>query len=119
MPRFTVDHLVTKQLDEAWPLVRMAGAHVEPSWWRTEAEEVVSRGGGVLAARAADGSIHGIATYEPDACGLAVERLLTFELNRNAPCRQALCAALEILARARDCENVALPWSKQAYEASA
>lgn len=109
MPRFTVEHLGNAQLDEAWPLVRMSGAHFEPDWWRTEAKQVIGRGGGVLAARAADGSIHGIATYEPDADGLAVARLLTFELNRTAPCRRSLSAALEILAVALDCDGVEFP----------
>lgn len=111
MPRFTVEHLGNAQLDEAWPLVRMSGAHFEPEWWRTEAETIVGRSGGVLVARAADGSIHGVATYQPDANGLAVERLLTFELNRTAPCRRALSAALEILAVALDCHGVDFPVS--------
>ena len=111
MPRFTVEHLGSGQLDEAWPLVRMSGSHFEPDWWRTEAEEVIGRGGGVLVARVADGSIHGLATYEPDAGGLAVERLLTFELNRTAPCRRALSAALDVLAVALGCNRVEFPAS--------
>ena len=109
MPRFTIEHLGKEQLDEAWPLIHMSGAHVESNWWRTEAEELIKRGGGVLTARAADGSIHGIATYEAERGRLAVERLLTFELNRSAPCRRSLCAALEVLAAALDCGGVELP----------
>jgi ribosomal protein S3 len=67
----------------------------------------------VLVARAADGSIHGVATYERIATSrgqlLTVEKLITFELNRRKPARRALCEALDRIADRLGCSGVALP----------
>jgi hypothetical protein len=73
----------------------------------------------VLVARAADGSIHGLATYEsverPDGGRLlGVGKLITFELNRKEPVRHALCEALDLLARGGGFDGVALPLSANA-----
>jgi hypothetical protein len=114
MAVFTIEHLDERKLLDAWPLLRLAGAEPLPDWWGNEALDLMGRGGGVLAARAPDGSIHGIATYEcvhrPRAGSmLAVNRLVTCELNRKEPVKGALCGALHRIAAAFCCSAVALP----------
>lgn len=114
MPRFAIDHLSDDQLREAWPVVRMSQAHANCDWWMGEAAALIERGGGILAARAPDGNVHGIATYavahKPHLGRvLAVEDLVTFELSRRAPARHALYEALELLASAFDCRSIVLP----------
>lgn len=119
MSHFIVGDLQKEQLDEAWPVVRTSGLEANAEWWVHDAAELIERGGGVLAARAPDGSIHGIATYElvgkpPLAELLAVEILVTFELNRSAPARRTLCEALEQVATAFGCTGIAFPLSTKA-----
>jgi len=114
MPAFTIEHLEERTLLAAWPILRSAGAGPVSAWWENEARELLSRGGGVLVARAPDGSVHGIATYEcvrrPRAgCVIAVDRLLTFELNRKEPVKEALCSAIYKIAEAFCCSSVAFP----------
>jgi len=114
MPAFTIEHLDEQNLLDAWPLLRSAGAEPLPAWWQNEARALLGRGGGVLAARAPDGSIHGIATYEcvrraRAGSVLAVDRLVTLELNRKEPVKQALGGALHMIASAFCCSTIALP----------
>jgi hypothetical protein len=114
MPAFTIEHLDESKLLDAWPILRSARAEPLPDWWENEACELMGRGGGVLAARAPDGSVHGVATYEcvhrPRAGSmLAVDRLVTFELHRNEPVKEALCDAICRIAAAFRCSSVALP----------
>ena len=114
MAQFAIEHLAEDQLPDAWPVVRMAHAHTSAEWWASEAAALIERGGGVLAARASDGMIHGIATYEVARKALlgrvlAVDTLIAFELSRRAPVRHALCEALELLGRAFDCRGLVLP----------
>ena len=114
MARFAIEHLGEDQLVEAWPVVRMSHSLANVDWWASEAAALAGRGGGILAARAPDGSIHGIATYEvvskaPLGRVLAVDTLITFELRRRAPARHALCDALKLLGHAFDCRRIILP----------
>lgn len=114
MPRFRIEHLNADRLVEAWPVVRMARAHANCSWWLSEAEVLIERGGGILAARAPDESIYGAATYavaRKPLLGrvLAVDMLISFELSSRAPARQALYEALGLLASAFDCRSIVLP----------
>jgi hypothetical protein len=120
MPAFTIEHLNEQKLLEAWPVVRSTGADALPDWWENEALDLMSRGGGVLAARAPDGSVHGVATYEcvhrPRAGSvLAVDRLVTFELNRKEPVKEALGRALHMIASAFCCSTIALPLAAKGY----
>ena len=113
MTRFAIDHLSPNQLREAWPVVRMSGL-ANCDWWMSEATELIERGGGILAARASDGNVHGVATYEVARKPLVgrvlmVQTLVTFELRRRAPARHALHEALELLASAFDCRSIVLP----------
>lgn len=119
MSQFIVENLQNEQLREAWPVVRTSGLEANVDWWVHNATELIERGGGVLAARAPDGGIHGVATYAvvgklPHARVLAVEILITFELNRSAPARRTLCEALEQVATALNCTGMALSLSDKA-----
>lgn len=114
MPDLTVEHLSEQRLLDAWPVLEMAAAEVIPSWWLHEAADLFRRGGGVLVVRGSDGIVHGLATYEPQAAGrrnrvLAIPRLVTFELSLKQPARHALLNALDLLAYALGCTEVALP----------
>lgn len=120
MPAFTIEHLDEQKLLDAWPILRSAGTDPLPDWWENEARALMSRGGGVLAARAPDGAVHGGATYEcvhrPRAGSvLAVDRLVTFELNRKEPVKEALGGALHMIASAFCCSAIALPLPAKGY----
>ena len=100
MPNFAIEHLSTRQLSEAWPILHATRAVPVAVWWENEAKDLIRRGGGVLVARTADGSIHGLATYESvdrphGGRLLEVGKLIAFELNRKEPVRHALCEALD------------------------
>nr|NUR37334.1 hypothetical protein [Sphingomonas sp.] len=120
MPAFTIEHLGEQTLLDAWPLLRSAGAEPLPDWWENEGLELMRRGGGVLAARAPDGAVYGIATYEcvhrsHAGSVLAVDRLVTFELNRKEPVKEALGGALHMIASAFCCSSIALPLPAKGY----
>ena len=114
MPQFGIEHLSEGRLAEAWPVVRMSRSHAHSDWWVCEGVALIARGGGILAVRAPDQVIHGIATYEVGRKArlgrvLVIDTLITFELSRRAPVRRALCDALELLASAFDCRSIVLP----------
>lgn len=114
MLRFTIEHLSPDRLFEAWPVACMSRSHANADWWICAAAALIERGGGILAVRGPDGTIHGVATYEVARRAhvgrvLAVDMLTTFELSRRAPARQAICEALELLGHAFDCRRVILP----------
>jgi hypothetical protein len=119
MRRFAIDHLNPDQLREAWPVVRMSDSLANCDWWMSEAAQLIERGGVILAARATDGNIYGVATYavaKKPLVGrvLTVGTLITFELSRRAPARHALHEALELLANAFDCRSIVLPLPSKA-----
>lgn len=114
MQHFTIEHLPEDQLAEAAALVRMAIGNCNPEWWEAGVRELISRGGGVLAARAGDRSVHGVATYEVikrrhTGPVLAVETLASFDLSRKQPAKQALVKALDLISAAFGCRAIALP----------
>ena len=114
MAQFAIEHLSEDGLAQAWPVVQQSHSHANVYWWISEGSALIERGGGILAARGPDGSIHGVATYEVARKALlgrvlAVDTLISFELRRRAPVRHALCDALEFLASAFDCRGIVLP----------
>jgi hypothetical protein len=120
MPRFAIAHLNPDQLGEAWPVVRMSDSLANCDWWMSEAAQLIERGGGILAARASDGNIYGVATYavaKKPLVGrvLTVNTLITFELSRRAPARHALHEALKLLANAFDCRSIVFPLPSKAH----
>lgn len=114
MRQITIEQLDKGQLVEAWPLVRMAATHTSADWWIGDATLLMERGGGILAARAPGGAIHGIATYEVArkygfGRVLAVSTLLAFELSGRAPVKRMLCDSLKAIAAAFGCDDVVAP----------
>lgn len=114
MTHFTVEQLSEGQLGEAEAMMRIAGHDSPPGWWGSEAGALMRRGGGVLAVRSGDGALHGLATYEVvkrqrSGRVLAVETLVSFDLSRKQPVKQALVCALELISKAFECSAIALP----------
>lgn len=113
MTQFTSLELESDELAEAWPLVRLVAPWLDLRGWRQSTEELVSRGGGVIAVVAPDGCFHGIATYErinrqPMGHALFVGTFVTCELSRRAPVRRFLCDAIERLSAVLDCDAIAI-----------
>jgi hypothetical protein len=107
-----IEALSAPKLSEAWTLARSSGSYANEDWWIAEGYDLIARGGGILAARAADGQLHGIVTFEaprPGARTLIVRMLLTFELTRSAPARNALLTSLRRIATKLECTHVVLP----------
>lgn len=111
MPGFAIEHLTHERLLDAWPIIRSSGAYARSDWWLTDAARLIGDGGGVLAVRAADGIVHGIATYRLGRDRrferiLWVQSIITFELRRRAAARRALRDALDELSRKLECKGV-------------
>lgn len=120
MTGFTVVHLEEDRLDHTLPLVRMAAPLATAERWRQFARQRTENGGGILAAFAGDGRPHGIAAYLAEEClnegrTLHVEPMVTFEINRSAPARAALCQALELLALAQRCDSLRIVTAGRGY----
>jgi hypothetical protein len=110
---FHVEELKTRDLSEAWPTVRSSGVYANEDWWLAEASDLIAEGGGVLAARAQDGCIHAVATFErPEVAQeavLTIPTLVSFDLGRGALAREALLKAIERIATKLECTHVILP----------
>ena len=119
MPRFTVSRLETEQIAEAFPLVRMAVPGIAPDGWSRYAANLAAAGGAMLGVFAGDSTLHGIGVYriEDSLRGrrLAVDAIVTFELNRAAPARAALVDALEGEAVRCGCASLALTLPAKGY----
>jgi hypothetical protein len=112
MPNLTVKNLEPERMAEAYPLIRCT-TRVDPERWEEFGRELKDRGGGVLAAFAEDGCVHGIAAYLPvislkHGNALRVEAIAAFELGHVSLVRNALSAALDKLARERKCGVVTI-----------
>jgi hypothetical protein len=99
--------LAAERLDEAYPLVRSARG-ASAAQWRDFVTALRTAGGGLLAATAADGRIHGVAAWRPCFClvdgnVLVVDLVAAMEISAPARVRPALCAALAFLGRERGC----------------
>ena len=110
MPRLSVSNLEPDGMAEAYPLIRRQ-ARVGPERWQEFGKQLASRGGGVVAVRAEDQRVHGVAAYVPvvslrHGTALRVEAIAAFELGHVALVRNALSAALDELARRLGCEVV-------------
>ena len=108
MPELDIIELDQDELTLAWPLVRTSCPQLKPDRWQALAEALIDRGGGVLGVAAPDRALHGVATYETidkPRFGrvLQVDTLVTFELTRRAPARQALVGALKQISDERGC----------------
>ena len=109
---FKIEALKKGALGDAWPLIRSSGMYANEDWWTAEASDVIQRGGGVLVARAADGCVHAVASFEPvggEKRTLAVRTLITLELTSSEPARTALLGVLERIATKLECSHMLLP----------
>jgi hypothetical protein len=107
MPKLLVSKLEPERMAEAYPLIRRM-ARVGPERWEAFGRQLADQGGGVLAVRAEDRSVHGVAAYLPVASlkhgsALRVEAIAAFELGHVSLVRNALSAALDDLARNMGC----------------
>lgn len=119
MPQFSVEHLHGENLAEAAALIRVGGAESVPGLWEIDARTMLGRGGGVLVARGADNSVHGVATYEVikrprTGRVLAVATLFSIDLSRKQPAKRALVETLEQISAAFGCSALAFPASGHA-----
>ena len=110
MPDLRIFPLEGPQVDLAFSLLRSA-TDITPEQWRSFADELIAAGGGIVAAEADNGCLHGLAVYRRlgtlrHGHALQVELLVAYELSRQAPVRKALCAALEEIARDSDCRAI-------------
>jgi len=122
LPQLTVRELGNCDLPAAWPLVRTAAPSLGADRWKSYAEALIGRGGGVIGVSGEDGGLYGVATYEAAdnlRAGrvLRVGTLVTMELTRRSPVRRVLCNALDRLAPALQCEAIAISIPKRSFAA--
>ena len=120
MVQFSVSHLRTDMIPEAYALVRIAVPEVTFERWQEFADALIANGGGILGVFAGDATLHGLATYEIDNVlrhgrRLKVDTIVTFELTRLAPARKALCEALECRAAELGCTAMVLAMRSHGY----
>ena len=113
MTSFSVAPLDSAAMADAFPMVRAAAPDVGADQWRRYADWLRNAQGGVLGAFAPNSRLHGVAAYCRDdelrhGRTLRVDLIVTFELNRSAPGRRALCDALAGLAREKHCDRLTL-----------
>jgi hypothetical protein len=110
MSSLVVKELELDRMAEAYPLIRRT-ARVSSDQWTKFGRDLVSKGGGVLAAFAEDGRVHGVAAYLPvislkHGQVLRVEAIAAFELGHVSIVRNVLSSALDKMARQRGCDVV-------------
>jgi hypothetical protein len=110
MPKLSVINLEPEYMAEAYPLIRCLG-HIKLEQWEEFGRRLAEQGGGVLAVRAEDMCIHGVAAYLPTASlkhrrALRVETIAAFEFGHSLLVRSTLSTALDDLAREKNCEVV-------------
>ena len=110
MPIFSVVDIDEKLFDAAYPLVRAVAPEVSAEQWLVYARKVRMRGG-LLGLIGAENALFGLLTYRNEenlrrGRIFYVDNFVTFELNRAAPGRKALCEAAEALARKMGCTAI-------------
>jgi hypothetical protein len=120
MPNFTVSPLQPEQIPAVWPLVRMGRADLSLEEWNAYARKLLEGSGGILGAFAPGSRLQGIATFRPDidlrfGKALRVDLIVTFELKRDAPVRQVLCDAIDLIAEGFGCKGVVMTMGCRGY----
>ena len=110
MPIFSVVDMDDKLLDAAYPLVRLVAPGVSVDEWLAYARNVRMRGG-LLGLVGAENALFGFLIYRSEESLrrgriFHIDNFATFELNRAAPGRRALCEAAEALARQKGCAAI-------------
>lgn len=113
MPTLRVDCLAGPQLDLALPLVRSVAPRISLEEWRAQANDAIDHAGGVIAAFAEDGLVHGVALFQPRTMlrlgrVLQVDDLITMEMSRKAPVHRLLIDTLFHLARSLQCRSLTM-----------
>ena len=119
MPIFSVVDMDENAAAAAYPLVRTAAPDVSSEQWLDYAGMIRMRGG-LLGLMGPQSTLFGLLTYRNDASLrhgriFAVDNFLSFELNRDAPGRQALCDAAEALAREQGCAAIEFRLDSRGY----
>jgi len=119
MPIFTVVDINEKLFDAAFALIRVTAPEVSAEQWSDYARKVRLRGG-LLGLIGADGALFGLVTYRVEESLrrgrlLLLDNFVTFELNRAAPGRHALCNAAEVLAREQGCTAIEVRLDSRGY----
>lgn len=123
MPIFSVVDMDENAFSAAYPLVRTATPDVSVEQWLDYAHKVRMRGG-LLGLMGPQSTLFGMLTYRDEESLrygriFVVDNFLTFELNRAAPGRQALCDAAEALARKQGCNAIELRLDSRGYAINA
>jgi hypothetical protein len=110
MPDFRVESIQPDTLADAYPLVRSA-TRVTLERWTEYGAELLGSGGGVLAVKAPDDCIHGVAAFRPGCdlrykASLDVDVFVAFDLRGDDRVRRALQGALERTADELGCDTV-------------
>lgn len=118
--QFDIVELDQDALLLAWPLVRTSSSYSQFERWQESAENLIDRGGKVLAVTALDGALHGVATYEAVEQAhfgriLQVDTFVTFELNGSAPVRSALMTQLRWASKVLDCSGMIISASRRPH----
>lgn len=113
MTEFKAFPLTSDRMGEALPLIRMSVPGMSETRWLAHCDQTIRQGGGVLAAAAPDGTLHGVASWRPDddlrlGRVLRVEMMAALELSAANPVGTALCGALEALCPDHDAFGIAL-----------
>ena len=119
MPIFSVVDIDEKLFDAAYPLVRVVAPEVSAEQWLVYARKVRMRGG-LLGLIGAEDALCGLLTYRNEenlrrGRIFHIDNFFTFELNRAAPGRKALCEAAEALARKQGCTAVEIRLDSRGY----
>ena len=110
MPIFSVVDMDEKLFDAAYSLVRTVAPGVSADQWSAYAHKVRMRGG-LLGLLGTENALFGLLTYRNEESLrhgriFHVDNFMTFEFNRAAPGRRALCTAAEALARKQGCSAI-------------
>jgi hypothetical protein len=102
----------------AWPLVRLAQPELDGERWQQKAQALRLRGGGVVGLIVENGTLMGVATYEPvekPMFGrvLQVSLFVTAEVSRRAPLRRLLMEGLREKAAALGCSETLVAAAKR------
>ena len=119
MPIFSVVDMDENAAAAAYPLVRTAAPDVSAEQWLDFAGMVRMRGG-LLGLMGPQSTLFGLLTYRNEESlrhgrTFVVDNFLTFELNRAAPGRRALCEAAETLARKQGCTSIEFRLDSRGY----
>ncbi len=110
MPELRVETIQHDSLADVYPLVR-SGTRVPLERWMEFGIELLRTGGGVLAVKAPDHCIHGVAAYRPGRDlrhkeSLDVDVFVAFDLRGDDSIRNALCSELDRIATELGCKSV-------------